>query len=334
VDIAELEHKLEKKIFTTSSSGQKFLEIFFEISETTLSTPDHLSYYACTHLDMGDILEAVGLDQPGFSYYSGMSAENVIKEGKVNTTAFVFIITSPGPNAGSYWTGPVMKKPNGSWMTAKLSVAGLVPTQPPSDLEQRIVSNSTIHDLRVAQTIPSLNIDLKPAKMFPLTIKGNNRFDNSTPTPDAYISNAFLSRDMHNNCRFIFEFDYHGFLVAESQFGKMLTNPFVPLNTKKKIYAYSRITNLQIIRRQVEVARSYNRLSSPILGISRSQLDPEEVLIVETSSDKAKNNLLSTVVAYAPGQRQWHDKFSSRDNYGVSFDQWISPRNTHYSSYR
>ena len=299
-------------VFETSS-GKRIFNISFQKNDKLAATVPHLSYYAFCYLDLKSLVESLGIeDIPSLGPTKGpISGENVISGGKVNITSYVFFITSPFPEnlSGTYWTGPVLQDKNGKWRTAQWSSSRrpgsgrnlLNTTKPPMDLDRIEVRNSKIQDSRFLRQIPNLNFDLIPSNFSPITIKGRDNFNNSIQNPDAYISNAFLTRDMHNKCRFLFEFDFQRALVKESKFGKMLTNPFIPKETKKKIFGYSPITNLRIVRKRVETARSYNRLSSAILGISNSEIAPEELTIVETSSNSERNNVLKKAVLIAPG---------------------------------
>jgi len=294
-----------------TSSGKRIFNVSFQKNDKLpppSSALPHLSYYAFCYLDLKSLVESLGIeDIPNLGPAIGpISGENVISVGKVNITSYVFFITSPFPEnlSGTYWTGPVLQGKAGKWSAARIAPGNnpvLRPTQPPMDLDRIQVRNSKIQDFRTLKQIPNLNFDLIPSNFSPITIKGKDTFNNSIQNPDAYISNAFLTRDLHNNCRFIFEFDYHRALVKESKFGKILTNPFVPKETKKKIYNYSLITNLKIVRRRVEAVRGYNRLSSPYLGISNSEIEQEELVIVETASDPERNNTLKRMVLVAPG---------------------------------
>lgn len=284
------------------------MRVSFKKSDVLTSpadSPTNLSYHAYCFLDLKSLARSLGVeDIPELAKTKGpISSERIISNGKVNSTSHVFYVTSQFPEnlRGTFWIGPVIQSGNG-WAAAKWgSSSELIPANPALNLEKIEVTNTKIQDFRLLRKIPNLNINLKPDTFSPIVIKGKDNFDNSIENPDTYISNAFLTRDMQNNCRFIFEFDYEKTLTRESKFGKIMTNPRVPEATKQKISLYSKITNLQIIRRQVETARSYNRLSSVTLGINRSELNPEIQIIVETFSDPTKNNLLKTSKSWAPG---------------------------------
>lgn len=299
-------------------SERNMMKISFQKNDTFKNSEKipHLSYYAFCFLDLESLAESLGVANiPNFiPTYGPVAGENVISNGRVKTTSHVFYVTSPFPKelSGTFWTGPVMKNAkdkyfSARWAKRKVDKRGtiknyLVSSNPPLDLERIEVDNTKIQDFRLLREIPNFNIDLRPSNFSPLIIEGKDNFDNSIENPDTYISNAFLTRDMKNQCMFIFEFDYENTLIKESKFGKILTNPFVSKKTKQKINLYSKITNLQIIRRQVETARGYNKLSSVTLGISRSELNPETQIIVETSSDQSNNNTLKKTKSYAPSK--------------------------------
>jgi hypothetical protein len=308
-----------------TTSGKNFIMVDFQIEDKNMdpNSESNLFYYAYCYFDLASFASTLGIysQMPSSNLNGPISGESVIVNGKVNTTSFVYLVTLAGETnppelRGTYWTGPVIEK-NGQYEAARYMHkweetyatrldAGysedydLVPTFPRLILEKIQVRNSKIQDFRIVNQLSSLGIDLDPAKFNPITIKGRDTFNNSFNPPDAYTSGAFLSRDMHNNCRFMFEFDYEKFITQESKFGRMLTNPFLPETTRLKIYAYSRITNLEIIRRQVETLRSTNKLLSPILGINQSDLNKEIAIIARTASEGAAN-LLPSKKLFSPG---------------------------------
>ena len=310
-------------VFETDT-GKNVITVAFQVQDTNLdpASETNLFYYAYCYLDLNGLASSLGISSSGPLKLNGpISGEKIIENGKINTTSFVYIVTSDVPKGirGTYWTGPVVYNPtDGTFVsgryTKKINPSGtstalsayyaedlvLIEVSPRIYVDQIVVRNSKIQDFRIVGEFASLNVDLDPSKFNPITIKGRDTFNNSFNPPDAYVSNAFLSRDMHNNCRFMFEFDYGKFIIQESKFGKILTNPFVPEATKNKIYLYSRITSMEIVRRQVETARSINRLSSPSLGISQSDLNREIKIIVKTASNGSQN-LLDSITMYDPG---------------------------------
>jgi len=294
-----------------TSGGNKILNVYFEIRDLP-TDPSHLSYFAQCSLDVDKLAASLGISSTtSLSDYMALdgpvSGEKVISSGKVNLTSFIYQVTSQDPKslAGTFWSGPVLQDQNGSYESAEWKNNGgileLAPTSPRLILKRIQTRNSKIQDFRIIKQMESYEINLMPDNLMPITVKGLDTYNNSIENPDAYVSNAFLSRDMEGNCRFMFEFDYDKFITKESKFGKILTNPFVPETSKQKIYYHSRITSLQIIRRQVEAVRGYNRLASPILGLYKSELDPEIQIVGETSSDQDRNNALDLRSIYNPG---------------------------------
>lgn len=295
------------QIIVQNESGNSTYYLPFQVNDR-LESPVNLAYHIQCYLDLDDMATSLGIDFStlGDSLQTNgpISYEEILVNGKVKTMADAYIVMSafPASASGTTWAGPVIyRKESNEWTSAKFDESGLVETSPALDLKKIQVRNSKIQDLRILKQFSSLNIDLTSENFSPITVKGTNTYNNSIPNPDAYTSNAFLSRDLHNNCRFMFEFDYNKFLIEGSRFGKILTNPFVPETTKQKIYLYSRITNLEIIRRQVSTANSYNRLGSPILGIHRSYLNYENKVIARTASDPENYNFLEDMKLYGPG---------------------------------
>jgi hypothetical protein len=310
--IGPIKNILSSSLAEETSNPDSITKITFQQKDVLQSPESHLSYYAFCYLSLEKLLESYGISHrhnlgPTTSPISG---EKIISQGAIQATSFAYYITSPFPEnmTGTFWTGPVQQLPSGSWRTMRWdphpsSVGGfrLVPTSPPMDLERIEVRNSKIQDLRVINQVLNLNIDLIPSDNFPVIIEAKDTFNNSISNPDTYISNAFMARDMKNNCRFMFEYDFLNALIKESRFGKILTNPRVSSETKKKIFMYSPITNLEIKRRRVETARSFNRLGSPYSGVIRPDGSPEEMIIVRTSSNPANKNILKKTKNISPG---------------------------------
>ena len=313
----EIFHGPLKNILKDNKSQNQETKVSFQREDTIEDSENipHLSYYAFCYLDLESLAKTLGITNvPALGPTTGpLAGERVISSGRVNSVSYVFYVRSQFPEElrGTFWSGPVLEIKNGKapgtwcaarWMPTPNGAPQLKQASPKIDLEKIEVENTKIQDLRILRKMPSLNVNLVQSRTSPIVIKGRDVFDNSIENPDAYISNAFLSRDRNNNCKFIFEFDYENTLIKESKFGKILTNPFVSRETKQKISLYSKITNLQITRRQVEVARGYNRLSSANLGISRSELNLETQIIVETYSDQSKNNALKEMRAFGAGR--------------------------------
>jgi hypothetical protein len=294
-----------------TSTGKRIMYIYFEVRDFPESQ-EHLDYYAQCSLDVDKLASSMGVTTDSLSDFMSMSGplsgERVLSGGTVNMTSYIYQVTSTFPEgvAGTFWSGPVIEDANGNYKSAEWwfptgKTMEKKPTVPTLDLQRIQTRNSKIQDFRIINKMSSYDLTLTPDSIMPITIKGSSTYNNSIQHPDAYTSNAFLSRDMEGNCRFMFEFDYDKFITKESKFGKMLTNPFIPASSKQKIYYHSRITQLQIIRRQVETAMGYNRLGSPLVGIYRSELDPEIKIVAQTASDPESGNSLRTTSIYNPG---------------------------------
>jgi len=299
-----------RKIAMASKSAKngKILKVHFELKDCPKNIKDHLSYYSACYLETGkDNTQKNNQKISLQRAISGpVSGERVIESGKLNTQSFVYRISSPGKMKGAYWTGPTIETKDGNLMTARWAtrsrVQRLIETTPPMELKKTTVRNSTIQDLRISKQAPSLKFDLKPTNETSMIIEGRDTYNNSLKSPNSY-TRAFLSRDMDNNCRGLVFFDYYGFLAQKSEFGKILTNNSTPITTKQKIFKNSRITNLKIVRTQLNTrARGYNRLGSETLtDNSVIQSSTDVTIIAETTSEKGSAFLEAAKSIGAPG---------------------------------
>ena len=83
----------------------------------------------------------------------------------------------------------------------------------------------------------------------------------------------------------MFNLDFGKILKKESKFGKILSNPELLNSTREKIGLLSRIVNLKITRKQVNLIRGFNELATPLLGASTHEYNREKIQIVESSTD-------------------------------------------------
>lgn len=259
--------------------------------QKVIPNPANLTYYAFVYLDVDSYLGDKGLNL-GIKF--GSSADNiinspttkqeVINSGEVSNTRFVYLVQS-GNNSGKPWAGPVTKIENQYVGARYNSNDELEPTTPIVELDRVMVKDSIIQDFRSLASIEGLQIDIKPADFYDLKIFGrtnNTAFFNKS---EAYTSQAYITRDLDRYCHFMFDLDVRSLLAEQGKFGKILENPNLPPGNRQKIENFSKIISLQIVRRQVDLAKRYNRLTTHIVGVSRSDLYPSEKLLVETSEN-------------------------------------------------
>jgi len=313
-------------IGAAKSRKEKTFKISFELEDWVKEVKEHLSYYTTCFVepeqenqgrqtynvspksgfkDLGGVRSPTGdlMKLKPYARSGPVSGENVIKSGQLNITSFVYVVTSPGKMKDSYWTGPIIEDKEKNLFSATRKTfrrrKQLTQTDPPMKLERKTVTNSKIQDRRIIKQIPRLNYNLKPADFTPPILQGTARFDNSLKIPNAY-THAFLTRDMEDSCRGVLFFNHLKFITQKSQFGKMLTNQFVPKMTKQKILQNSRIDNIQIIRRRYpgQSTLNYNRLGSPT---SRDSAPiSEEVTLVAESYSSGENLSIENSKLYSP----------------------------------
>ena len=196
------------------------------------------------------------------------------------------------------------------------------------------VPNNTIVDYRLMDKVLNIDLEIVPAKNIvevlldstacegvgsPTTVLGNwfndaSPYTQDTPTtaiglsclknrrmkinaPEMYLSDVYMSRDHDANCRFLFHLDFDRLIRDKSLFGSLYDG-----TAKEMIQKHSRILNLKIVRRRVDVEPSVNRLGTPIAGRETNDFNNLTEFIVESSDNPNQTSVINSFTGVNNGK--------------------------------
>jgi hypothetical protein len=235
-------------------------------------TPEHLTYFVFSYIDMRRLLADIGLEQEfnfsepplGVSLpftaledtsdlleltsLSGqVTTKTLFSKGKLNTGS-VILYNDAALDRGSIYVGPAHQTVNGSWMT------GQARSGSSRRLFHRNVFDTRIQDRRgtqkfkrfVNQTLKGPALSLMSKSLTKKSAKYNNFYKHSyTPKP-SYFSDIWLSFDRFNNHMFMFQFNFNQAVRENCAY------PVIFDRLPQAIQEYSRIRRVDVFRRRVK----------------------------------------------------------------------------------
>jgi hypothetical protein len=241
--------------------------------------PNFLAYVTWTEFDLQQIAVDYDFDIINFAsfqnifnvkYYSKKMVDKVIEGGKVINTAYIFrdksgvVWNGPNPvqiNSNRYWTGRWYQISDGAILNAVEAATVRKATngqfvygqgyEVPVKQEivfKKGVKNTKIQDFRTVERVEKLNLDLSTLenKLKPMLsgLKFSRMLDEYKNKSNKNFSTMNLTRDLNNNCRFIFSMRLDKILEQNSLFGNLYKNP----RTKDAVVAGSKIISLRLHR--------------------------------------------------------------------------------------
>jgi len=278
------EHLLNNKTLlnqqhsTTNSRGDQVFDITFRLKfEIPTKTPQHLSYFAVSSLDIDQLIDDFNLDMTDMHLFELMNgkvaADTVISAGNLVSKAFVFKDTD-----GRIWSGPVHQAGSG-WLT------GTVDSEIKTALTKHEVENNKIQDFRNFDELEKLQLDFSVVQNklfnFKLPFKRLTNDNMDIPRIENYFSDAALSRDSAGACRFAFAMDYGKLIQDHTQYGALYNK-----SNRDELLENVKIRHFRIKRRRMK--REYitlNSLGSPTpLRDVFDQDEVEEVISITGES--------------------------------------------------
>ena len=212
---------------------------------------------------------------------SGKIWEGDIRDEENNVAWAGEWFTPPGTarNSNPVWMGEWLKDgqkyrttstgyhqmPDGTFMTDGIHLAQSEPIEKFLVTRER-VTDIKIQDFRTSEKIDKLSLDFsilenKLKKDLPLAAKMRTA-NVSLESPVKYFSDISLTRDMSNNCRFLFSVDIASIMQNNSMFGNLFVKP----TTKAQCVTNTKILSMKLHR--VRVKGSPEAGSSVLLGPS------------------------------------------------------------------
>jgi len=270
-----------KDYSSTLISGERAYNIPFETRFVSPDlTPEHLSYFAFTYLDMSALSKHYSMAflktmMKGALVRGTVTGEKVIVGSDINTTSYMFY----EERTGKIWSGPKHKNRR-QWYTGRKG------SRSPRRLIMKEVINMKINDYRQINNMKRENIFIKTAlRQFQKLQEKQLNGDQPPPTVhDSYISRGILSPKPNGQLNLLFHVDIEKLVKTQSAFGSLLDD-MQNERAKKKIYLLSKIKSLKLLRKRVKNSLSSNRVGSPV----KSNLFDESTEVISTIVYSADN---------------------------------------------
>mgnify|MGYP003132703835 FL=1 len=279
------ETMLTQQEYFVTDTGARVYNFSFRLSfDIPTRTPNHLTYFAVSSIDIDQIIQDFNLDKTDTTLLELMNGkvaiDNVISNGGLVAKAFVFTDEN-----GQTWTGPVHKQ-GGTFLT------GTPESTYKKPVTRSEVQNSKIQDFRNYDDLERLQLNFSVIENtrfnanLPITFLNNDNMD--VVRSASYFSEVGLSRDSKGACRFIFAMDYGKLIKEKTRFGALYNK-----NNLQEMFSNVRIRNFNVVRRRVERdTTGYNQLGSPA---QRTRLfgDASEKEVIAYSGEKTPGKMSS-----------------------------------------
>lgn len=248
---------ITKGTTTITDSGEKIIDFNYRFEfSSPADTPEHLSYFVMSSLDLEMIAEDFGVsDTSLLELLNGKTIlEKVIDGSQLVSKAFVF-----KDEEGLIWTGEVSQTQNGDWY------GGLnTPNSPERLLTREIVTNNKIQDFRIYERIERLQLDFAYIensqfnKNLPYKTSSNDQMD--VRLSQNYFTNFKISKDLNDFRQFVFSVDYGKMIKDYSKYGSLYSSDDNALDILDNV----RIRNISVLRRRItRSVPTLNQLGSP-----------------------------------------------------------------------
>ena len=210
-------------------------------------TPDHLAYFCSCYIDTRGLTENFGarFKNKRFREVQGfVTGELVIAAGRPRTDASIFKLPK-----GDIWTGAVhYHQAGGTYMAGPRHT-----NRPHPKLKRSLIPNFKIQDNRVFDLLDSYMFNLQPG--VELADKIINSNSSTAPSSlhginQAFVSNAFISRDPDGKSNLVFSVDFLKILERRGQFGKLLGG--ANSDAFEEMKNNSRISMFKLLRKRVK----------------------------------------------------------------------------------
>jgi hypothetical protein len=256
------EHMLNNKSLLTqqqssvTDTGHRIYDFTFRVKfELPTRSPDHLSYFIVSSIDIDQIIADFNLDTTDahlFELMNGKVAlDTVVSNGTLVSKSFLFKDAD-----GSIWSGPVHQS-GAMWLT------GTPESENKQPVVKHEVENNKIQDFRNFDDIDRLQLDFSVVenrlfnRNLPFKRLTNDNMD--VTRTENYFSEIALARDSRGACRFAFALDYGKVIQNHTKYGALYNK-----NNLDELFANVRMRSLIIKRRRVTRDQTtLNKLGSP-----------------------------------------------------------------------
>ena len=209
--------------------------------ELKTRSPEHLTYFAFSYLDLKQISLDYGfkLNSRVFREPIGKIASDIVFESSsLVGESFVYVDES-----GAIWVGAIDEVNNGEFFGISKDGSRL-------PLRRVMVGNSKIQDFRNFDELEKINLDFSIIENELARAKIDNPRRDSLDIKmiDSLFSDFHLARDDVGNSRFFFSTNYRKMLETNAAYGKLFVNDA----TAKAAMEDSYIVSMKLLRRRVK----------------------------------------------------------------------------------
>ena len=234
--------KLSQHGAKVDSDGDKVFEINYSVNfELPEVTPEHISYFAMTSLDVETLARDFGLDFQSTNLYrmnGNLVSEIVIDDYNVKSESTIYYTDD-----GKVWSGPIHK------LKGQLRT-GFEEASNSRDVSKATVVNSVVQDFRVPAAIRSIPINFSSFSDPMLKDPIRNRDNKGVVRHESYFSDMFLTRDANSNGRFLFATSIRNLVLHKTVYGSLIKN-MSPM-AFQELLNDTRILSMKVWRKRIK----------------------------------------------------------------------------------
>ena len=234
--------KLSQHGAKVDADGDKVFEINYSVNfELPEITPEHISYFAMTSLDVEALARDFGLDFQSTNLYrmnGNLVSEIVIDDYNIKSESTMYYTDD-----GKVWSGPIHK------LKGQLRT-GFEEASNSRDISKATVVNSVVQDFRVPAAIRSIPISFSSFSdpMLKTTIR--NKDNKGVVRHESYFSDMFLTRDASSNGRFLFATNIRNLVLHKTVYGSLIKN-MSPM-AFQELLRDTRILSMKVWRKRIK----------------------------------------------------------------------------------
>lgn len=275
---------VKQKIFDIDPSGSVGNSYFFRHQFDYSRTKNNLVIMAYVFVDLDRLEQDYNADILANLNDFKFAAENVIDNGEVSNTSYIFRDLD-----GALYSGPV------SFDRARRTFTKFGTSE---ILEQSVYPNSTVCDMRKVKnlSIHSLDYSLEEELLESALNKNleglKQELRQSSKFNQSYFSDLYITRDEQNNARGFFSINYNEIIRTKTNFGYILNRESFA-DRKDQILKSTRIKELKIYRRRVKKTETVDSIGNSVTKYRDFSRDQHPVLVAYIS-EKSYNSTVPT----------------------------------------
>lgn len=270
--------KLTTQYTDVDEDGNTIVSFVFRTKfELPTQTPEHLSYFAFSYLDLYEMAKDYNmkLDSRLISEPIGKVISDIVFEnGEIIGQSFAYTDSS-----GKLWVGPIDETSTGESF-------GITKDGTRIPITRTLVGNSKIQDFRDFKDLDRLVLDFSVVENEILNTKltGPRKDKLDIKVFEACFSDLNLARDDEGRCRYFFSVNMRKLLALNGAYGRLFANP----TTGKSALLESSIVSLKLLRRRVKGSPEIGSVANNAELFDSNQID--ELML--TTGERSWKNLI------------------------------------------